>query len=63
MGTDNTATLRATPERGRQILERIPARRWGTPVDLGGAAVFIASRASDYVHRHELVVDGGSLSR
>jgi 2-deoxy-D-gluconate 3-dehydrogenase len=63
METDVTTALRADPVRSRQILERIPAARWGTPADLGGAAVFLASRASDYVHGHVLVVDGGWMSR
>jgi 2-deoxy-D-gluconate 3-dehydrogenase len=63
METDNTAALRADPVRSRQILERIPASRWGTMSDLGGAAIFLASKASDYVHGHTLVVDGGWLSR
>jgi 2-deoxy-D-gluconate 3-dehydrogenase len=63
MRTDNTEALRADPERSRQILERIPAGRWGEPADLAGAAVFLASRASDYVHGHVLVVDGGWLGR
>jgi 2-dehydro-3-deoxy-D-gluconate 5-dehydrogenase len=63
METDNTAALRADPVRSRQILERIPAGRWGNPTDIGGAAVFLASRASDYVNGHVLVVDGGWLSR
>ena len=63
MATDNTAALRNDPNRSRQILERIPAGRWGTPSDLAGAAVFLASSASDYVHGHILVVDGGWLSR
>lgn len=63
METDNTQALRADPVRSRQILERIPAGRWGKPSDLGGAAVFLASRASDYLHGHVLVVDGGWMSR
>jgi 2-deoxy-D-gluconate 3-dehydrogenase len=63
MATDNTLALRADPQRQRQILERIPARRWGTPDDLAGAVVFLASRASDYVHGHVLVVDGGWMAR
>lgn len=63
METDNTEALRANPERSRQILERIPAGRWGTPEDLAGAAVFLASAASDYVHGHVMVVDGGWLAR
>jgi 2-deoxy-D-gluconate 3-dehydrogenase len=63
METDNTALLRKDPERSRQILERIPAGRWGLPSDLAGAAVFLASAASDYIHGHILVVDGGWLAR
>jgi 2-dehydro-3-deoxy-D-gluconate 5-dehydrogenase len=63
MDTDNTEALRKNPERARQILERIPAGRWGHPSDLAGAAVFLASGASDYVHGHVLVVDGGWLNR
>jgi 2-deoxy-D-gluconate 3-dehydrogenase len=63
METDNTTALRADPARSRQILERIPAGRWGTPQDLAGAAVFLASAASDYMHGHVLVVDGGWLAR
>jgi 2-deoxy-D-gluconate 3-dehydrogenase len=63
MATDNTAALRQDAGRTRQILERIPAARWGTPEDLAGAAVFLASRASDYVNGHVLVVDGGWLAR
>jgi 2-dehydro-3-deoxy-D-gluconate 5-dehydrogenase len=63
MDTDNTEALRNNPERSRQILERIPAGRWGTPQDLAGAAVFLASAASDYVHGHVLVVDGGWMNR
>jgi 2-deoxy-D-gluconate 3-dehydrogenase len=61
--TDTTAPLEANEARNRQILERIPAGRWGEPQDLAGAAVFLASRASDYVHGHLLVVDGGWLGR
>jgi 2-deoxy-D-gluconate 3-dehydrogenase len=63
METDNTEALRNNPERSRQIIERIPAGRWGTAADLAGAAVFLASRASDYLHGHILVVDGGWLAR
>jgi len=63
MDTDNTEALRNNPERARQILERIPAGRWGKPEDLAGAAVFLASAASNYVHGHILVVDGGWLNR
>jgi 2-deoxy-D-gluconate 3-dehydrogenase len=63
MDTDNTEALRNNPERSRQILERIPAGRWGQPEDLAGAAVFLASSASDYLHGHVLVVDGGWMNR
>ena len=61
--TDNTAPLRADAVRNRQILERIPAGRWGEPSDVAGATVFLASPASDYVHGHVLVVDGGWMGR
>ncbi|MGB7137081.1 MAG: SDR family oxidoreductase, partial [Acidobacteriaceae bacterium] len=61
--TENTAALRADETRNRQILERIPAGRWGQPEDLTGAAVFLASPASDYVTGTVLVVDGGWLAR
>jgi 2-dehydro-3-deoxy-D-gluconate 5-dehydrogenase len=63
MSTDNTAALREDAVRNRQILERIPAGRWGDPQDLAGAVVFLCSSASDYVHGHVLVVDGGWLAR
>ena len=61
--TDATTALQADPVRSRQIDERIPAGRWGEPEDLGGAVVFLSSRASDYVNGHVLVVDGGWLAR
>jgi len=63
MATDNTQALRDDPARSREILARIPAGRWGTPDDLKGAVVFLASRASEYVHGAALAVDGGWLSR
>jgi 2-deoxy-D-gluconate 3-dehydrogenase len=63
MATDNTTALRNDPVRSRQILERIPAARWGEPSDVAGAAVFLCSPASDYVHGHVLAVDGGWLAR
>jgi 2-dehydro-3-deoxy-D-gluconate 5-dehydrogenase len=63
MRTDNTLALQKDETRSRQILERIPAGRWGEPADLGGAAVFLASTASDYVHGHVLAADGGWLGR
>jgi len=63
MCTDNTVALQSDETRSRQILERIPAQRWGEPGDVCGAAVFLASRASDYVHGHVLVVDGGWMGR
>src|SRR6185369_4102383 len=59
--TDNTSALQRDETRNRQILERIPAGRWGEPDDLTGAAVFLCSPASRYVHGHVLVVDGGWL--
>jgi len=61
--TDNTSALVADGRRYADITARIPAGRWGEPDDLGGAAVFLASRASDYVHGHVLVVDGGWMAR
>lgn len=63
MRTANTAALQADETRNRQILERIPAGRWGEPEDLAGAAVFLASKASDYINGHILVVDGGWMGR
>jgi 2-dehydro-3-deoxy-D-gluconate 5-dehydrogenase len=63
MVTDNTAALRADPTRSRQILERIPAGRWGDPRDLAGAAIYLSSSAADYVNGHLLAVDGGWLGR
>ena len=63
MATDNTAPLRADETRNREILARIPAGNWGNPSDLGGAAVFLASEASSYVHGAVLAVDGGWLAR
>jgi 2-deoxy-D-gluconate 3-dehydrogenase len=63
MRTDNTAALQKDETRNRQILERIPAGRWGEPGDLAGAAVFLSSAACDYLHGHIMVVDGGWLGR
>jgi 2-deoxy-D-gluconate 3-dehydrogenase len=63
MRTDNTAALQRDETRNRQILERIPAGRWGEPEDICGAAVFLSSEASDYMNGHVLVVDGGWMGR
>lgn len=63
METDDTDALSKDGNRSRQILERIPAGRWGTASDLAGAAVFLASQASNHIHGHVLVVGGGWLSR
>src|SRR5690554_2708391 len=63
MATNNTAPLRADKKRNTEILARIPAGRWGTPEELQGAAVFLASAASDYVNGYTIAVDGGWLAR
>ncbi len=63
MATNNTEALRQDEERSADILARIPAGRWGTPADLEGAVVFLASEASDYVNGFTLAVDGGWLGR
>ncbi len=63
MATNNTAQLRADADRSEAILDRIPAGRWGTPDDMMGAIVFLASQASDYVNGFTLAVDGGWLAR
>ncbi|MEJ2637792.1 MAG: 2-dehydro-3-deoxy-D-gluconate 5-dehydrogenase KduD [Calditrichia bacterium] len=61
--TDNTQKLREDPSRYLEISSRIPAGRWGLPADLKGAAIFLASAASDYVNGHVLLVDGGWMAR
>tara|TARA_R110002072_G_scaffold38314_27_gene111133 strand:+ start:12046 stop:12819 length:774 start_codon:yes stop_codon:yes gene_type:complete len=63
IATNNTAALQADENRNRQIIERIPEGRWGDPADIGGAAVFLASGAADYLQGHILAVDGGWLAR
>src|SRR5271156_5617691 len=63
MATDNTAPLRADADRSAEILGRIPAGRWGTPQDLQGTAVFLASDASAYLTGYTIAVDGGWLAR
>ena len=63
MATNNTQQLRADEQRSSEILDRIPAGRWGEPEDLKGAAVFLASQASDYINGFTLAVDGGWLAR
>lgn len=63
MATNNTAPLRADEKRSAEILARIPAGRWGTPEDLMGTVVFLASSASDYVNGYTIAVDGGWLAR
>lgn len=61
--SNNTEALRADPDRSSAILARIPAGRWADPADIGGAAVFLASSAADYIHGATLPVDGGWLAR
>jgi 2-deoxy-D-gluconate 3-dehydrogenase len=63
MATRVTQPLRDDPVRNRQILERIPAGRWGQPDELKGIAVFLASEASNYMHGYTVAVDGGWLAR
>ncbi|WP_447928244.1 2-dehydro-3-deoxy-D-gluconate 5-dehydrogenase KduD [Vreelandella sp. EE27] len=63
MATNNTEALRNDPERSQEILGRIPTGQWGKPEDLAGAAIFLASDASNYVQGHTLAVDGGWLAR
>jgi 2-deoxy-D-gluconate 3-dehydrogenase len=63
MATNNTAPLRADPVRSKEILERIPASRWGLPEDLRGPVVFLASDASSYINGYTIAVDGGWLAR
>lgn len=63
MATNNTAALRADEDRSKEILDRIPAGRWGTPEDLAGPEIFLASKASDYINGYTVAVDGGWLAR
>jgi 2-deoxy-D-gluconate 3-dehydrogenase len=63
MATNNTAALRDDEKRAGEILERIPAGRWGTPKDVAGAAVFLASDNANYINGFTLAVDGGWLGR
>lgn len=63
IATDNTQALRDDPERSRAILDRIPAGRWGAAEDIGWTAVFLSSRASDYINGTVVTVDGGWLGR
>ena len=63
MATENTSAIRADEDRSKDILARIPASRWGTPADLKGPAVFLASEASDYLNGHVVCVDGGWMAR
>lgn len=63
IATEMNTALMNDEVRNRQIMERIPAGRWGNPEDLGGAAVLLASKASDYISGHAIVVDGGWMGR
>lgn len=63
MATNNTAALRTDENRSKEILDRIPAGRWGTPEDLAGPCVFLASQAADYINGYTVAVDGGWLAR
>ena len=63
IATDNTQSLQDDPERNQAILSRIPAGRWGTPADIAGSVVFLASQASDYINGSILTVDGGWMGR
>jgi 2-deoxy-D-gluconate 3-dehydrogenase len=63
MATNNTQALRADDSRSKEILDRIPAARWGTPQDVAGPCVFLASQAADYINGYTIAVDGGWLAR
>ena len=63
MATNNTSQLRGDADRSEAIIERIPAGRWGTPEDMQGTVVYLASKASDYVNGYTVAVDGGWLAR
>ena len=63
VATDNTRALRCDPVRNAAVLDRVPAGRWADPEDFAGAAVFLASRASDYIHGTIIPVDEGWLGR
>jgi 2-dehydro-3-deoxy-D-gluconate 5-dehydrogenase len=63
MRSANTVELQNDEVRSRQILERIPAARWGEPGDIAGATVLLASAAGNYIHGHVMVIDGGWMAR
>lgn len=63
MATDNTKEIREDEKRNKEILDRIPAGRWGTPEDLAGAVIFLSSKASDYINGECIAIDGGWLAR